>query len=75
MRMVNPGSRSTCRKSYDAIRASHCSQLEAEHAGVRVLQPAFFDRHLQAGDIFFDVGAHFGLYAMGAATRLPGESV
>ena len=49
------------------------AKLEAEHAGFEFTTRAFFDRHLQAGDIFFDVGAHFGLYAMGAATRLPGE--
>lgn len=33
----------------------------------------FFDAHLKPGDVFIDVGAHFGVYALSAATRWPGQ--
>ena len=46
-------------------------KLESHHAGFEFATRAFFDRHLAPGDIFLDVGAHFGLYAMSAATLLP----
>ena len=48
-------------------------KLESQHAGFEFATRAFFDRHLMPGDIFLDVGAHFGLYAMSAATLLPGN--
>jgi hypothetical protein len=48
-------------------------KLESQHAGFEFTTRAFFDRHLTPGDIFFDVGAHFGLYAKSAATVLPGN--
>jgi FkbM family methyltransferase len=48
-------------------------KLESQHAGFEFTTRAFFDRHLMPGDIFLDVGAHFGLYAMSAATLLPGN--
>ena len=48
-------------------------KLESKHAGFEFATRAFFDRHLAPGDIFFDVGAHFGLYAMAAATLFPSE--
>ena len=49
------------------------ARLESEHAGFEFATRAFFDRHLTSGDIFIDIGAHFGLYSMAAATLLPGE--
>lgn len=49
------------------------ARLESEHAGFEFATRAFFDRHLASGDIFIDIGAHFGLYSMAAATLLPGE--
>ncbi|MEO8631171.1 MAG: FkbM family methyltransferase [Betaproteobacteria bacterium] len=33
----------------------------------------FFDEHLQPGDVFIDVGAHWGVYSLSAATRWPGQ--
>lgn len=33
----------------------------------------FFDTHLRPGDVFVDVGAHWGLFALSAATRWPGQ--
>lgn len=33
----------------------------------------FFDANLKPGDVFVDVGAHFGLFALSAATRWPGR--
>lgn len=33
----------------------------------------FFDAHLMPGDVFVDVGAHFGIYALSAATRWTGQ--
>ncbi len=33
----------------------------------------FIDAHLEAGDLFLDVGAHWGLMSLHAATRWPGQ--
>ena len=33
----------------------------------------FIDRHLEPGDLFIDVGAHWGIMALQAATRHPGQ--
>jgi FkbM family methyltransferase len=33
----------------------------------------FFDAHLQPGDVFVDVGAHWGVFSLSAASRWPGE--
>jgi len=48
------------------------ARLETQRAGFEYPTRAFFDAHLEPGDIFFDVGAHIGLYSLGAATRHPG---
>jgi len=32
-----------------------------------------FDAHLQPGDVFVDVGAHWGIFSLSAASRWPGE--
>ena len=49
------------------------ARLETERAGFEYPTRAFFDAHLEPGDIFLDVGAHLGLYSLGAATRHPGK--
>ena len=60
VRMVRTSSRSAP-PSYNADPGlSLLAKLEGGTRRVRVYDPRF-DRHLQAGDIFFDVGAHFGL--------------
>jgi len=33
----------------------------------------FLDSHLEPGDLFIDVGAHWGVYSLTAATRWPGR--
>lgn len=49
------------------------ARLETQRAGFEFPTRAFFDAHLEPGDIFFDVGAHIGVYSLGAATRHPGQ--
>lgn len=46
---------------------------ESQHAGFECTTRLFLDSHLQPGDIFIDVGAHLGVYSLGAATLYPGE--
>lgn len=48
------------------------ARLETQRAGFEFPTRAFFDAHLEPGDVFLDVGAHLGLYSLGAATRHPG---
>lgn len=48
------------------------ARLETQRAGFEFPTRAFFDAHLEPGDIFLDIGAHLGLYSLGAATRHPG---
>ena len=49
------------------------ARLENEAAGYEFATRAFFDRHLAPGDIFLDIGAHFGVYSLAAASLYPGE--
>ncbi|HXV25327.1 MAG TPA: FkbM family methyltransferase [Alphaproteobacteria bacterium] len=46
---------------------------ETQFGGYEYPTRCFLARHLQPGDLFIDVGAHWGLYALTAATRWPGE--
>ncbi len=46
---------------------------ETQLGGYEYPTRLFLDQHLQPGDLFIDVGAHWGLYALTAATRWPGE--
>ncbi|MEM6492515.1 MAG: FkbM family methyltransferase, partial [Pseudomonadota bacterium] len=46
---------------------------EADFGGWRRAVRAFLDHHLMPGDALIDVGAHWGVFAMSAATRWPGE--
>ena len=41
---------------------------ESRHGGFEYPTRAFFDAHLQPGDVFIDVGAHWGVMSLGAAT-------
>jgi FkbM family methyltransferase len=51
----------------------YLARHEAQLGGYEYPTRAFLDQHLQPGDVFIDVGAHWGLYALTAATRWPGE--
>ncbi len=46
---------------------------ETQFGGYEFPTRLFLDQHLQPGDLFVDVGAHWGLYTLTAATRWPGE--
>lgn len=46
---------------------------ESLHGGYEGATRLFFDEHLEPGDLFFDVGAHWGVFALSAATRWPGQ--
>ena len=46
---------------------------EASHAGFEYPYRAFLDAHLRPGDLFVDVGAHFGIYSLSAATAECGD--
>ena len=49
-----------------------CRQ-EADFGGYEYAARRFLDDHLLPGDVFLDVGAHWGVFAMTAASRWPGE--
>jgi FkbM family methyltransferase len=46
---------------------------ERLHGGYEAATRLFFDEHLAPGDVFVDVGAHWGVFALSAATRWPGQ--
>ena len=46
---------------------------EARRGGYEYPTRRFFDDHLEPGDLFIDVGAHWGIFSLHAATRHPGE--
>jgi len=46
---------------------------ETRCGGFEYASRAFLHAHLQPGDLFIDVGAHFGLYTLTAAKKFPGE--
>jgi FkbM family methyltransferase len=51
----------------------YLARYETQFGGYEYPTRCFLDQHLQPGDVFIDVGAHWGLYALTAATRWPGE--
>jgi FkbM family methyltransferase len=51
----------------------YLAKYETQFGGYEYPTRCFIDQHLQPGDVFIDVGAHWGLYALTAATRWPGE--
>ena len=46
---------------------------ELEEGGFEYATRRFLDEHLEPGDLVIDVGAHWGIYALQAATRWPGQ--
>ncbi len=52
---------------------AYLARHETQFGGYEYPTRCFLDQHLQPGDLFIDVGAHWGLYALTAATRWPGE--
>lgn len=46
---------------------------EARRGGYEYPSRRFIDVHLRPGDLFIDVGAHWGVFALHAATRHPGD--
>ncbi|GEM_PF-1130583 len=46
---------------------------ETRCGGFEYASRAFLHAHLQPGDLFIDVGAHFGLYTLTAAKKFPGQ--
>jgi len=46
---------------------------ESERGGYEYPTRRFIDAHLEPGDVFVDVGAHWGIFAMHAATRHRGR--
>lgn len=50
-------------------------QRELRFRGYEASTRAFLDAHLQEGDVFVDVGAHWGLMTLHAATAKPGIRV
>ncbi|WP_027720368.1 FkbM family methyltransferase [Maridesulfovibrio zosterae] len=46
---------------------------ETRTGGFEYASRAFIHAHLKPGDLFIDIGAHFGLYSMTAAMKFPGE--
>lgn len=46
---------------------------EGEEGGYEYPARAFLDAHLEPGDLFIDVGAHWGIFSLHAATRHRGQ--
>lgn len=46
---------------------------ESLYGGYEASSRQFFEEHLQPGDVFVDVGAHWGIFSLSAATRYPGQ--
>lgn len=49
-----------------------CRQ-EADYGGYQYATRLFLEEHLLPGDVFIDVGAHWGIYSLTAASKYPGE--
>ncbi len=48
-------------------------ERERKGIGYEYATRSFLDAHLRPGDLFIDVGAHWGIMSLHAATRWPGE--
>ncbi len=46
---------------------------ERSGVGYEYATRCFIDAHLQPGDLFLDIGAHWGIMTLHAATRFPGQ--
>ena len=53
----------------DGIAIKHLVERESRHGGFEYPTRSFFDAHLEPGDLFIDIGAHWGMFNLGAATR------
>ncbi|TAN59188.1 MAG: tetratricopeptide repeat protein [Rhodospirillales bacterium] len=53
--------------------AAFIVKRESEFGGYEYATRAFLDAHLRPGDLVLDIGAHWGLIALHAASRWPGE--
>ncbi len=49
------------------------ARCEALYSGYEYPYRSFLDRHLMSGDLFIDVGAHFGIYSLSAASAPCGD--
>ena len=49
------------------------ARCEAFYGGYEYPYRSFLDRHLVSGDLFIDVGAHFGIYSLSAASAPCGD--
>ena len=49
------------------------ARCEALHSGYEFPYRKFLDSHLEAGDVFIDIGAHFGIYSLSAVTAPCGD--
>jgi len=58
---------------YEDPGLSLLARSEALHCGYEFPYRRFLDQHLRAGDLFIDIGAHFGIYALSAASAPAGE--
>ena len=55
------------------VAIKHLVEREAGFGGFEYPTRAFLDAHLEPGDLFIDVGAHWGIMSLTAATRARGE--
>jgi len=53
--------------------AAYLYEHETKYGGYEYPSRRFLDMHLQPGDLFIDVGAHWGIYTLTAATRWPNQ--
>ena len=51
----------------------HLVKVESEFGGYEAPLQRFLDAHLKPGDVFIDIGAHWGVMSMSAATACPGK--
>lgn len=52
---------------------SYLQRYETTYGGYEWATRNFFDQHMQPGDSLIDVGAHWGVFALSAATLHPGQ--
>ena len=55
------------------LGAAHLFFREVGSHGYEFALRRFLDAHLMSDDVFIDVGAHWGIHSLTAASRLPGE--
>jgi FkbM family methyltransferase len=51
------------------LAIKHLVERESAHGGFEYPTRSFFDAHLEPGDLLIDIGAHWGMFSLGAATR------